>query len=80
LSKGEVRGRLVDADPQNASFRFLEIGKTNLVCPEFLRSARRIGQDVEGQHDISLAAKIPEPDQPPQMIRQLKIRRLVTDD
>jgi hypothetical protein len=80
LRKAEVRGTFIDADPQNFSSRFFEIGKTKLVCPEFLRSARRVGKDEEGQHDLFLATEIPEPDLPPQMIGQFKIRREFSDD
>jgi hypothetical protein len=80
LSEAEVCGRFIDADSQDLSACFSEFGKTSLVCPEFLRSARRIGEDIEGQHDIALASEIAESDFPPQMIRQLKIRCLVSDD
>jgi hypothetical protein len=79
LSKAQVRRRLVDANPQYLSSRSIEISKTTLVCLELLRSTRRVGEDVEGQHHALLAPEITEPNEPAGMVRQLKIRRLVSD-
>jgi len=56
-----------------------EIGKTILVCREFLRSTRRVRVDKESQDDTMLPLEIAEPDQPACVVRQFKIRRGVSE-
>jgi hypothetical protein len=77
--KSAVGFRLVDADTQYPGSRALKIGKTILVCLEFLRSAWRVGVNVECQDDTVLAAEITQPNQASQVVRQFKIRCRVSN-
>ena len=79
LCKGTVGLRLVHADAQNLGAFLFKTGKTILVCLEFLRSARRVGVNVESQDDAVFPAEITKPDELACMVSQLKIRRRVSD-
>jgi hypothetical protein len=79
LRKVAVGLRPVDADAQNLSAGAFKNGKTILVCLELLRSARRVGVNIECQDDTALPPEIAEPDEPPIVVQQHKIRRRVSD-
>jgi len=79
LREAAVGFSLVDADPQNLGAGLFEIGKTILVCRQFLRSTRRVRINKESQDDAALPPEITEPDQPAGGVRQLKIRRGVSE-
>ena len=79
LRKAAIGLRIVDADPQDLSAGPFEIGKTILVCRELLRSARRVRVNIESQDDTALPPEITQPNQAAGVVRQLKIRRRVSN-
>jgi len=79
LRKTAVGLRLVDTDAQYLRTRAFEIGKTILVCPELLRSARRICKHVKSQDNAAPAPEIAEPNHSASVVRQFKIWRRVSD-
>lgn len=71
--------QLVDTDAQYLRTRAFEIGKTILVCPELLRSARRVRKNEESQDNGAPAPEIAEPNHSARIVRQFKIWRRVSD-
>lgn len=79
LRKTAVGLRLIDADAEYLGARAFETGKTILVCPELLRSARRVRKNVESQDNGALAPEIAEANHSARVVRQFKIWRRVSN-
>ena len=79
FSKAAIILRLVHADAQNLSAGAFKIGKTILVCLQFLRSARRVGVNKESQDNTAFPMEIAQPTLPACVVRQFKIRRRVSN-
>jgi hypothetical protein len=77
--KPAISFRLIDANPQNLSAGAFKIGKTILVCREFLRSTRRVCVDIKSQDDPALPQIVTKPNRTAHVVGQLKIRRLVSN-
>src|ERR1700758_343690 len=75
--EGFVARSRIHADPDHLRAGLLEFGDISLIRQQLLSSAGRKGADVEGEDDGPLAAKIAELYQPPVLVAESEVGRLL---
>jgi hypothetical protein len=67
----------INADSKNDCVRGFQFGQINLIGLKFLGSTLGEGEDIKGENDVLLPAKIAEANRIPVIIQERKIGRHV---